>query len=270
MNFRQKNNDFERRGGNTKFIVAGFFVILLIAIFSFSGPRELLFGIASPFWGVRNSIASFFASDAELLASKSALIAENDLLKKEISDETEDQLLSVALKDENQDLKSILNVAGAGQKNILAAVLSKPSFSPYDTLVIGAGSADGIAIGDQVFSDAFPIGFVSDIYEHSAKVILYSSSGEKVDVFVGPAHIEEQALGAGGGNFTVQAPIGSAIAVGDPITLPSGTENVLGTVEKIESKPTDSFETVMFGSPVNIFELAWAEVAPSFSDNASQ
>jgi cell shape-determining protein MreC len=268
MNFRQRNNDFERQSGKNKFVLAGFIVIIFIIIFSFRGPRNFLFGIGGPFWGVKNSIANFFSDNIELLKSKSSLIAENNFLKEEIQNNQESQLLSSALKNENDDLKNILGNKNNNQKEILAAILAKPFFSPYDTLLIGVGSADGVSVGDEVlaYGDTY-IGYISEVYSNSSKIVLYSSSGETINVLVGADKIEKTATGVGGGNFSLQAPVGSDINIGDPIVVPSISSNIFSTVGKIESKPTDSFETVLFKNPVNISELQFVEVLPAGNKN---
>jgi rod shape-determining protein MreC len=264
MNFRQRNNDFERKSGKNKFVLAGFIVLIFIIIFSFQGPRNILFGIGGPFWGVKNSIANFFSDNIQLLKSKSALIADNNLLKQEIQNDKENQLLSSALKNENDDLKNILGRKNNNQKEILSAILAKPTFSPYDTLVIDVGSADGVSVGDEVLAlgDSY-IGYISEVYDNSSKVVLYSSSGETINVLIGSDKIEKTATGMGGGNFSLKAPADSGIKIGDPIIVPSISSNIFSAVEKIESKPTDSFETILFKNPVNISELEYVEVLPS-------
>ena len=268
MNFRQRNSDFDRIDKRGKSVLWIFLVIFLIGIFSFQAPRNFLFGIGGPLWGVKNSVTSFFSSNINLLQSKSALIIQNNLLKREIQNNQEDQLLATALLNENTDLKNILNRKNQTQKEILAAVVAKPFFSPYDTLVIDLGSADGIAIGDQVIAlgDTY-IGYISQVYNLSSKVVLYSSSGETINILIGTDTIEKTATGMGGGNFSAQAPIGSNISIGDPIVIPSISPNIFSTVEKVQSKSTDSFETILFKNPVNISELQWVEVIPTNSKN---
>jgi len=228
----------------------------------------MLFGIGAPLWGFRNSLAAFVSKNIQLLQSKSALIAENDALKAQIQNDQENELLAVALKDENADLTNLLNRMTDGRKEILAAILIKPPFSPYDTLLIDIGSADGVSVGDRVlaYGNVY-IGSVAEISDHASKVVLYSSSGEQVKVLVGAGKIMEQATGMGGGNFTLSMPVGSDVRVGDPIVVPSISPNIFGTVEKIESKPSDSFETILFKTPVNVSELAWVLVEPSGGKN---
>ncbi len=258
MNFPRRNNN--RKLNLVPFIV----VIFLIIIFSFSGTRNLIFSIGSPFWHIKNSISIFFSDSGQLVRSKSSLIEENNLLKEQIKKTEEDILLSKIIQGENDDLKSLLNRKPASQKQILAVVLDKPFLSPYDTLIIDAGSSNGISIGDKVLADEGTfIGSVSEAFDNKSKVILYSSPGEKIKVLIGNNNMEKEATGVGGGNFVLEAPKEAGIKEGDTIIIPSISPNVFGVVEKISSKETDSLETVLFKNPINISELKWVLVLPS-------
>ncbi len=235
-------------------------LILLIVLFSFSGPRSFLFAVARPFWGVRDSIASFFDEAISLVVSKSSLIAENVALKKQVSDMARQQALYLITQEENADLKALFGRKST-ERPVLARVLVKPTFSPFDTLLIDLGSADGIAIGNIVrAASSTSIGFVSEVYDHTAKVTLYSSDGQKTKVEVGKAATLKEATGLGGGNFSLQMPVGSGVHVGDAIVMPSVSPNIFSTVQKVEFKPTDSFERVLFQLPVNVSELVFVEV----------
>jgi hypothetical protein len=46
----------------------------------------------------------------------------------------------------------------------------------------------------------------------------------------------------------------------DVIVVPSITTNIFGIVEKVSFEEKDSFQTVLFKSPVNIAELNFVEV----------
>ena len=68
---------------------------------------------------------------------------------------------------------------------ILSAILAKPNQSPYDTLLIDAGSGQGIKTGDTVFAlGDVPIGRVDVVYDNSAKVVLFSNPGEKTEAVI--------------------------------------------------------------------------------------
>jgi len=265
MIFHQRSNYFPTRDSNKKqFPKLTFLVIVfLIIIFSFQFSRNFIFRLANPFWNIKNSIVYFFQDNVSLLKSKSALIAENEKFKNDISELENGAVLSDVLKKENEDLKNILN-RKTEQKLILATILVKPFLSLYDTLVIDLGIQDGVAVGDKILADGdVYIGYISEVYANSSKVVLYSSPGEKVKVIIGDNNVEKEAVGLGNGNFSVEMPREAGIKEGDAIVFPSISPNVFGVVEKVEFKETDSFENVLFKNPVNLSELKWVEVLPA-------
>jgi rod shape-determining protein MreC len=258
----QKNNNFSNTNNkNKKKFWYFIFVIFLIIILSFSYSRNLIFGIGTPFWIIKNSINNFVINNIELLHSKTSLLKENNFLKQQVDLKNKDTILSDLLKKENEDLKNILNRKKDSQKLILGAVLVKPFLSLYDTLIIDIGDNDGIKVGDRVLVDGNTfIGYVSEVYNNTSKVVLYSSPGEKVKVLVGSNNVEKEATGLGGGNFKVEMPREIDVKEGDSIIIPSISTNIFGIVEKIEFKETDSFQNVLFKNPTNISELKWIQV----------
>jgi cell shape-determining protein MreC len=262
MNFRQRNKNFLIKDNpSKKFFVQIIFVVLIFIIVSLPWTRNILFSMGSPLWTAKNNINSFFVDNAEVLNSKTNLLKENDLLNAQIKSEAKDHALFTILENENEDLKNILNRKKEDQKILLGAILVKPFLSPYDTLVIDVGLSDGVTVGDQVLvnGDTF-IGYVSEVYDNTSKVVLYSSPGEKTKVLIGNSDIEKEAIGLGDGNFEVETPREIDVKEGDSITIPSISTNIFGIVEKIEFKESDSFQNVLFKNPVNIAELKWVEV----------
>lgn len=75
--------------------------------------------------------------------------------------------------------------------------------------------------------------------------------------------MEKEAIGIGGGNFRLEVPREMDVKEGESITIPSISPNIFGIVEKIEYKEADSFQTILFKSPVNTGELKWVEVVLS-------
>ena len=142
----------------------------------------------------------------------------------------------------------------------LAVILAKPNQSPYDTLVIDVGTEQNLEVGDMVFAFGnVPIGRVSDVNQSSSKVVLFSSSGEKIQVLVGDISMEIS--GRGGGNFEMVLPRDIILQKGDSAILPGIMPYVVGIVETIISDPRDSFQKALLTSPVNIQELKFVEVA---------
>ncbi len=109
------------------------------------------------------------------------------------------------------------------------------------------------------FSNIY-IGEVSEVYPHISKIILYSTPGHKLSVVLGTNSVSVEAVGVGGGNFNIFLPREVEVKEGDVIIIPSITTNVFGIVEKVNFKDKDSFQTVLFKSPVNISELSFVEI----------
>ncbi len=259
MSFHLKNN-FNKKS-NRAVKVSIFIVILLIIFFSFSWSRNILFGIGSPFWNLKKDIVNLILSDIQILKSKKSLIEENFLLKEQIFKRGNDKIISDLIKKENDDLKGILNRVDNKNNYILASVLIKPFLSAYDTLIVDVGTNNNIKVGSQVLANGNSfIGYVSEVYRSTSKVVLYSSYGEKIPVLIGQNNIEKEAFGIGSGNFKVEMPRESDVKEGDNIVVPSISPNIFGIVEKIEFKATDSFQKVLFKNPVNISELKWVEI----------
>lgn len=262
MNFRQRNKTFFIRDNfNKNVFLPVIAVIFFIFIFSFTPTRNILFTVGSPLWLIKNKVSYFFVDNIAVLKSKNDILNENSSLKDQILLKNKEQILYDMLKKENEDLKNILNRNKTNQKLLLSSILVKPFLSPYDTLIIDVGSIDNINVGDKVLAEGNVfIGYVSEVYDQTSKVILYSSPGEKVKVLIGNNNIEKEAIGLGGGNFKVEIPREIDIKEGDSVVIPSISTNIFGTIEKIEFKESDSFQIILFKNPVNMAELKWVEV----------
>lgn len=262
MNSHQRNSGLLIRDGAKKNIFLSIFlVVILIIVFSLQPVRDVLFSVGSPLWSLKNNVSVFFSDNTLLLNSKSDLIKENNSLNNQIKSTEKDLALSNLLKKENEDLKNILGRKNISQNLLLSSVLVKPFLSPYDTLIIDVGSSSGVMINDKVLADGNTyIGYISEVYNSTSKVVLYSSPGEKIKVLIGDNSVEKEAVGLGDGNFKVEMPRESGIKEGDNIIIPSISTNIFGIVEKIEFKESDSFQNVIFKNPVNIAELKWVEI----------
>ena len=261
MNFHSTNNFNQNKKNKKTTKILILVVFLLIIVFSFSWSRNILFGIGSPLWNLKRNINNSIENDFQILKSKGSLIEENNLLKEEISKESNDKILSDLIKKENDDLKTILNRKNDKNNYILANILVKPFLSAYDTLIIDTGITNGVKVGDKVLADGNSfIGYISEVYTNTSKVVLYSSYGEKIPVLIGTNNIEKEAVGIGDGNFKVEMPREADVKEGDTIVMPSISPNIFGVVEKVEFKATDSFQNILFKNPVNMSELKWVEV----------
>ena len=144
---------------------------------------------------------------------------------------------------------------------VLAAILAKPNQSIYDTLIIDAGTKQGIKAGEVVFAlGNLPIGRIGEVYQNSSKVILFSNAGEKNQTVVTDRNIFMELVGRGGENFEMILPRDLTLQKGSQVVMPGLHSYVLAVVETIISDPRDPFIKALLTSPVNVQGLKFVEV----------
>ncbi|MDO8728714.1 MAG: rod shape-determining protein MreC [bacterium] len=156
-------------------------------------------------------------------------------------------------------------LVGRKQKTniIIASVLTRPPQTPYDVILIDAGSNESIIVGSEVSLPEGPIlGVVSQVFSKSAKVKLFSASGENTNAILERNNMPVILIGVGGGNFKLTLPRDIVIEKGDRILSSDITSRHLATVGEISVEPTDSFQEVLAKSPINIFTLRFVFVTP--------
>lgn len=170
------------------------------------------------------------------------------------------------IEQENLLLKSALSFS-TSTADILTVVLKRPPISGYDELIIDLGEKQGIKKSDLVFSVAnIPIGRVVDVSSNTSKVLLFSSSGDKHDVLIGPNNYPAIAVGRGGGQYEVELPVGLIVNKGDYVSLASVNATPLGKVVFVENGNSSPFQKIIFSSLINIYQLRWVFVK-SLDDN---
>lgn len=258
MNYLLKNNREKRKAAFPMYVLLGFTVVVVVVTFiSPSFFPELFSTIAAPFWKGEHGLS---AGASNALTSKRELLKENEALRETISKLYNQSLTYKLLQEENTELKAILGRVGE-RKVILATVLRKPPFSPYDVLVIDVGEKEGVSVGDEVVVEGdISIGNIAEVNGGTSKVKIYSSPGEKHNVLIGTTSIQASATGRGGGNFEIILPRDADVKVGDSVTIPGITPTLFGTVSALLGDPARPFETVLFKSPINISELKKVQV----------
>ncbi len=229
-------------------------IVVLVAFFQFFMPHflpGLWTSLARPFWRAEFSVGS------GALRSPAQLLNENEDLKRQLADD-QVRLQSVnALQDENDQLKTILGRAST-TPYIVAAVLKRPPYSPYDELVIDIGKDKNISTSSLVYAPGnVLIGRVVDVMSQTSKVVLLSSPGQQYQVLVGSAHTPATATGRGGGQYQAQVSRDVKVQEGDYVSDPSLNDRVFGIVTSVLSDPADPFATVLFAPPVNLYQLRW-------------
>lgn len=255
MNYDRKS---KKLSTFVKIVLVLAIIVLLIDLFLPKVFSSVFTRLTVPFWNLERTVEydGYFVSVKSLIEENrnlKATIAKNDLIYKEAN----------LLKDDNAELKKIVDNKGVHlATRVIADVIKKPPFSIYDTYIVASGKDAGVLVGDIVYAlENVPIGKIEEVNGNTSKVKLFSSPGEKYDVFVGKNKLEAQAIGRGGGTFEVSMPRDVAVAEGDYVTVPDLPGSFLGIVRKIDSIPSNPFSTVLFSQPVNIYELDRVEIA---------
>lgn len=263
--FRQDNKRKQKRLQIT--ILISLFLLLLLVL---KTPVSNVLGsalhvVGAPFWNMSLSTTNWFHGERALISSKKSLLEENDKLK-DLIDRTALEAYSYDLvRQENDVLKEKLG-RKPEEEFLLARVLATPGQSPFDTLVIDAGSEEGVSLGMRIFTDGdFVIGEVTSVFHHSAVVTLYSASGTELPVTLATDSTPTTLYGRGGGDFLIVLPRGVHVAVGDLVNIPALAPNYAGVVRGVDRPEGESLQYIHLKLPMNIYQLKWVYVTSSLS-----
>ncbi|MDB5188876.1 MAG: Rod shape-determining protein MreC [Candidatus Nomurabacteria bacterium] len=194
------------------------------------------------------------------LLSKRALISKVNGLQNTINSYDAQLSTLSQLQNENDTLKAELGRTPA-PTGILADVITLPNRSFYDTMMIDAGSADGIRTNMIVYAfGSVALGNISAVDTHTATVSLYSAPSRQTSGTATGSNVAVTLIGRGGGEYEVQLPRDVPIDVGVTISSQSITPATLATIEKIVTDPRDPFQRLLAKAPVNLQALKWVIV----------
>lgn len=261
MSYLLKSSNFEdrKKSARKKVLLSALLIILLLVVLATGPAQKTLFFIAEPIWKMENAFLNsrFF----EYFKSKETLMNERQAMEQKLFMAGSLIALNQTLVAENETLKDLLGRKETKSPTVLASILVKPPQTIYDLLILDVGESNGVKVGDKVIANAnVYIGEVTEVMPKSSKVTLYSTPGRKLPVMLGANSVSVEAVGMGGGNFNIFLPREVEVKESDVIVIPSITTNIFGIVEQVDFKETDSFQTVLFKSPVNISELSFVEV----------
>jgi cell shape-determining protein MreC len=254
----------ERR--NRTLLGVGISVLIVVMIVHFFMPQfipGIVTSLIRPFWRLE------FAIHSGALRSEEALLVHNEELSRELAD-AEVRLETIrAIELENSELKGLLGRpltasstdVSHNDGRVLAAVLERPPFAPYDELVIDIGTDLGMTVGDKVYAPGdVLIGRVASVLGKTSKVILFSSPGNQYQVMIGSGHVPATAIGRGGGQYEAEVARDVSVQEGDFVTVPSISNKPFGVVTRVLSDETQPFEVILFAPPVNVYQLRWVMI----------
>ncbi|HRH24049.1 MAG TPA: rod shape-determining protein MreC [Candidatus Paceibacterota bacterium] len=227
-------------------IGAGVIILILIVLrLALPGVFTALF---TPLWNLGN----FFTGQAH--RTEDAATLEARVLALEAENET--------LRNEN---RALTENSDDETRGIVAGVVARPPLSPYDVLILGEGTDQGLYEGMQAFSKGIPVGTLESVSAGSARVALYSSSGRATEGWVGEARVPITLYGLGGGAFQADVPRESGVVEGDMVYIPGPGALPMGVVVAIESNASSPRSLVRIRPMANPFTMTSVSVvaAPS-------
>ncbi len=224
-------------------VLVGLIAIVLMWRSTFAG---VLWQVWAPVARVREVLGQTEASKLQAqLAQVQAQLADRDALYKE-----------------TLELRARLGRTDAPVPRTLAGVLLAPPWSPYDTLVVDAGSMHGVKAGDLVYASGQAlVGHVSEAYTTTARVELFSAPGASYQATL-RGEVPLALEGQGGGSLRAEVPTGTPVAVGDTIQLPGVWGSLVGHVSAVDARAGESFIVIYMQLPVNPSSLSRVEIQP--------
>lgn len=224
--------------------------------------RGMALRLATPVWQGRNFVSTNLRGFFSFFSSRTALVEENRLLRERL-DSQEKLLVSFRADDSSRASLALELGRAEGGEGVVAGVLVRPPETPFDTLVIDAGTSEGIQSGELVTLVEGPaIGRVFQTFSHTSQVILYSTHNEKTDALLERNTVPVTLVGRGGGNFELILSRETGVEIGDRILTLGVEPRLLAVVQDVEISPTDAFKRVLALTPGSIASLRFVKVRP--------
>jgi cell shape-determining protein MreC len=233
-----------------------FIVIVLLALRTFA--PGFLARVATPVWQVGQAATDGLAGFANIFGNSSELTRERDTLQNEnLTLAEENRLLRAQMEDLTR-----LTASSTVPSGIRAGVTARPPVAPYDTLLVGAGTNEGVTAGAYVYGPGgVPLGTVDGVSLNTSRIALYSTGGRTTDGWVGEKRIAITLVGRGAGAFEATLPRNSGIAVNDVVYAPGPGALPIGTIVKIDTDPSSPRDDIFIAPYVNLFSLTWVTIA---------
>jgi len=206
---------------------------------------SLFFSLTSPLFSIGNAVSSSLVSEEEL-----RLIADRILLNENTS-----------LREEVKELKKLLGSEDVSSNAVIAGVIARPPLTPYDVVLVGVGSDDGVSPGVLVSAQGgVPIGVVETAAMHHARIALFSSAGRKTEGWTGEEKIPVTLEGEGAGAFIAEVPRDAEISEGSLIYVPGPGSRPIGKVVRIDADASSPVATLRIEPLVNIFSVTQVRI----------
>ncbi len=250
---------------NTSRRIYIFFVFLLVIVLLGKFVSSIFFPAFSsvffPAVSLGTNIDSKTSSWLRLLEPKSSLIKENEDLKTKIVELSSDNARLMRKISDYEAISSLIKKKDGKEGGVIGKVISLPDKSPFDTVLVLLISDGDVSVGDIAYGqNGVLVGKVERVSKDNVTVRMFSSPGERHNVFIGGSKIFGEAVGRGGGMFEVKLPRGIDVMSGDQVIMPDVSSGSFGVVESVELKESDTFQTILFKNPFSFSELRFLEI----------
>lgn len=240
-------------GGRPSAGLVALVLVLLLAGVRVAAPN-LFYTALSPIFGFSSLIGSRTHAALAGLTGGATLAAEADRLRAENTN------LQIQIEALHRQVSSIGAIDNASE-SIVAGVLARPPTSPYDTLIVNAGSDAGVVERMTAYgADAAPIGVVTGVEPRFSRITLLSSPEMVTQGWLGSAHTPVQLIGLGGSAFSVSIPRTIVVREGDIIYLPGPGAIPVGQVIRIDDNAALPVIALRVQSIQNIFSITWVGI----------
>ncbi|MBQ0059402.1 MAG: rod shape-determining protein MreC, partial [Lachnospiraceae bacterium] len=142
--------------------------------------------VITPFQNAVNDIGLYFVDQSHGFRSVKELAEENEALRAEIAELTEQNNLLIQDQDKLQRLEELydLDQSYADLDKVAAEVISKDPGNWYTTFVINKGARDGIQVDMNVLGDGGLVGIVTETGDNWAQVRSIMDDESNVSVMI--------------------------------------------------------------------------------------
>ncbi len=243
---------------NNQWPVVVVFVVVVFIVWGIYSLRIPIRNMYRGLWIAKNEQTMI---GEYMVTTKKSLVYENEQLKNQIATFASKEAELKILQDENNSLRSLLKYSTPAYDKITAQIITKPSQSLFDRIIIDAGSDQGIQVNNQVVvGDGILLGTVAEVSAQTSLIVLYSSPATVLDFVIKSSGITIPGSGKGNGNFEFRVPRDVSVTDGDIIVKSGDSRHALGVVKSVQFDPRDPFQTVIARTPVNIEELKFVQV----------
>lgn len=247
-----KRSSFRRRSaffsspGRVVAVASGA-VLALAFVIRLAWPGAF-FTLATQIFSVGNALATISGEPvSEEVRANETLVNEN-----------------IALAARVADLERLLGEEPEARDGIVAGVVARPPMAPYDTLIVGAGSAAGVASNMHASAEGgVPLGTVEMVTKNHAQIALFSTAGRATDGWAGEDRVPVTLLGKGAGAFTAKIPRDAHINENDFVYVPGPGARPIGRIVRVDADPSSPSAELRIEPLVNIFSLTDVLIEPA-------